>query len=244
MPAGDACRPTLFSTAPLEVDSGETIDIPLADHVRAAGGGGRDHRGREGERRQRRRLAREGPATLVYTSAPGYFGEDAITFEVTDGTGPDDPEGRKATLTIPITVLPPDNQQPAFVDGQLDVAPGEDAAGLDLLRSRPIPTRGPRRDALQRDRRRGAVGHHRDDRRHDAAGDADRHTPKGTAGTLTVRITDGETEPVEGTRRRAGDGLHTPDADRERRHLAEAHQGETVRVPVLGNDFNPFPGHR
>ena len=36
-----------------------------------------------------------------YTSAAGYFGQDAITFEVTDGTGPDDPEGRKATLTHP-----------------------------------------------------------------------------------------------------------------------------------------------
>ncbi len=31
--------------------------------------------------------------TLVYTSAPGYFGQDALTFEVTDGTGPDDPDG-------------------------------------------------------------------------------------------------------------------------------------------------------
>ena len=42
--------------------------------------------------------------TLVYTSKQGYFGEDALTFEVTDGTGPDDPKGRKATMSMPITV--------------------------------------------------------------------------------------------------------------------------------------------
>ena len=35
-------------------------------------------------------------------------------------------------LTLPITVLPPDNQQPEFVDGSVDVAPGEDATSLDL----------------------------------------------------------------------------------------------------------------
>ena len=71
----------------------------------------------------------------------GYFGQDAITFEVTDGTGPDDPEGLKATLTLPVTVLPPDNQQPTFTAGQMNVAPGEDPTSLDLAaltdRSRP-----------------------------------------------------------------------------------------------------------
>src|SRR5690606_8534825 len=70
--------------------------------------------------------------TLVYTSRDRYFGEDALTFEVTDGTGPDDPEGRKATLTLPITVLPPDNQPPVFTNGAMSVAPGEAAVTLDL----------------------------------------------------------------------------------------------------------------
>ena len=70
--------------------------------------------------------------TLVYTSKARYFGQDALTFEVTDGTGPDDPAGRKATLTIPITVLPPDNQPPTMVGATMNVAPGEDAASLDL----------------------------------------------------------------------------------------------------------------
>ena len=51
---------------------------------------------------------------------------------MTDGTGPDDPKGRKSTLSLPITVLPPDNQPTAFTNAQVSVAPGEDAQKIDL----------------------------------------------------------------------------------------------------------------
>ncbi len=42
------------------------------------------------------------------------------------------PTGRKATLSIPVNVLPPENQQPSFVGGQMIVAPGEEPSVLDL----------------------------------------------------------------------------------------------------------------
>jgi hypothetical protein len=35
-------------------------------------------------------------------------------------------------LSIPINVLPPKNQQPTFLQGQVNVSPGEDATPLDL----------------------------------------------------------------------------------------------------------------
>ena len=235
--------PSLYSTTPVEVHSGEPIDIPLADHVRAADGGevvitevakvsAVHSNGGSLVKDQR---------MLTYTSAPDYFGQDAITFEVTDGTGPDDPEGRKATLTIPVTVLPPENQKPSFVDGQVDVAPGEDAVGLDLL----ALTTDPDPEDL-------------DSMRYTLVGSApsgitatidgtslqvraDKNTPKGTAATLKVRVTDGVTDPVDGSVVVTVSASTRPMPTANDDIVPEAHQGKTVTVPVLGNDFNPFP---
>src|SRR5690606_20313719 len=125
------------------VVSGETKELPLDEYVTVAGGGTvtiTEHARVSASHSDGSDLVKDG-STLVYTSADGYFGEDGIAFEVTDGDGPDDPEGRKATLTIPITVLPPEDQQPVFTRGEINVAPGEDATTLDLaaLTSDPDP---------------------------------------------------------------------------------------------------------
>jgi large repetitive protein len=243
VPALGDLPPTLTSTEGIEVMSGETVQIPLADHVRAAGG--RDvvvteaakvsaahANGAELVQDQR---------TLVYTSADGYFGQDALTFEVTDGTGPDDPEGRKSTLTLPITVLPPDNQQPTFVNGQMDVAPGEDAASLDLLSLTTDPDEGD----LERMRYSivGGAGEGMD-----AAIDgqslrvsASSNTPKGTAATIQLQIEDGETEAVTGSVTVRVTASTRPLATANDDVIAEADQGREIVVPVLANDFNPFP---
>ncbi len=243
VPALSSLPPTLISTDAIEVPSGETIEIPLEDHVRAAGGG----RVVITEAAKVSAVNSDGSnlvkdqTTLVYTSKQGYFGQDALTFEVTTGSGPDDPDGRKATLTMPITVLPPDNQQPEFVDGQMDVAPGEDATGLDLraLTTDPDPEDldGMRYEIV------GGVpgGLSASISEQELRVSADSDTPKGTLERLTIRVSDGETDPVEGT--------ITVRVTASTRELAtanddivdEAHQGDTVTVPVLRNDVNPFP---
>ena len=136
--------------------SGETVELPLADHVRSADGGKvviTEAAKVTAAHNDGSSLIKD-QTTLVYTSAAGYFGPDAITFEVTDGTGPDDPEGRKATLSLPITVLPPENQQPTFVDGQMDVAPGEDAGGARPRRTHHRPRSRGCRPHRVHDRRR------------------------------------------------------------------------------------------
>ena len=71
--------------------------------------------------------------TLVFTSAEKYFGPASISFEVTDGSSASDPEGRTATLVLPITVLPRDNQPPVFGGAVLDFEPGQEKV-IDLLR--------------------------------------------------------------------------------------------------------------
>jgi len=71
--------------------------------------------------------------TLRFTSADKYFGPASISFEVTDGTSATDPNGRKATLVLPITVTPRQNQPPVFVGGVVDFEPGM-SKELDLLK--------------------------------------------------------------------------------------------------------------
>ncbi|WP_106815862.1 Ig-like domain-containing protein [Microbacterium timonense] len=244
VPALSSLPPTLISTKPVEVKSGETVELPLSKYVRAAGGG----KVVVTEAAKVTAAHSDGASlikdqtTLVYTSAQGYFGPDALTFEVTDGTGPDDPEGRKATLTLPITVLPPENQQPTFVNGQVDVAPGEDPTTLDLggLTTDPDPEDA---DRIRYE----IVGGSPDGMTADVEGDqlrvsAAAETKKGTAATLRLRITDGTTEPIEGTVNirviASTRELATANDD----VVPEAHQGKTISVPVLSNDVNPFPG--
>nr|WP_314845655.1 Ig-like domain-containing protein [uncultured Microbacterium sp.] len=242
VPAISGLRPALKdSTKPVEVMSGETISLPLSDYVVVAGGG----TARITEHAKVSAIHADGAdlvtdeTTLVYTSAPGYFGQDALTFEVTDGTAPDDPEGRIATLTIPIEVLPPDNQQPTFVTGEVQVAPGEDASTLDLaaLTTDPDPE-DEHTYSLTGGAAKGVSA------RIDGSTlfvEASSNAQKGTALTLELRVTDGETEPVEGTvsvvvsaSTRAMPAANTDT-------VAEADQGKPVTVPVLANDFNPFP---
>ena len=62
--------------------------------------------------------------TLRFTSADRYFGPASISFEVTDGSSATDPAGRVATLVLPITVTPRQNQPPVFVGGEIDFEPG------------------------------------------------------------------------------------------------------------------------
>jgi len=179
--------------------------------------------------------------TLVYTSADRYFGTDALTFEVTDGTGPDDPEGRKAVLTIPITVLPPDNQPPTMVGAEMNVAPGEDATTLDLaaLATDPDPEdqgnltfelKGSTPDGLT-----AAV-----------AGttlsvSAATNTAKGTRALLTVTASDGEAEPAEATISVLVSASTRERASANDDVIEQSDQGSTESVEVLANDVNPFP---
>lgn len=241
VPATRDLRPTLTSRKAVQVKSGETKVLPLSEYVTVAGGGSVTIT----EKAKISALHANGAdllqdaSTLVYTSAEGYFGTDSLTFEVTDGTGPDDPDGRKATLSIPIDVLPPDNQQPTFVQGQIDVAPGEDATSLDLAALT---------DDADPDDTHTFTFAGGDEKGVSARVDgstllveAASNAKKGTAVTLRVRITDGETEPIEGivTATVAASTRSMPAANTDT--IDEADAGETITVPVLANDFNPFP---
>ena len=217
--------------------------MPLSKYVTVAGGGEvviTEHAKVSAVNADGSDLVKD-ETTLVYTSAPGYFGQDALTFEVTDGTGPDDPEGRKATLSIPINVLPPDNQPPEFVGSQINVAPGEPATVVDLaaLTNDPDPEDKGKHDYSLVDGEGKGISARIDG--DELLVEASSSAKKGAATTLTLRITDGETEPVEGSVlvQVTASNRAMPAANTDT--IAEADQGKTVTVPVLANDFNPFP---
>lgn len=243
VPSEDGLRPTLTSTKPLEVVSGETKEVPLSDFVTVAGGGDvviTEFAKVSAINSDGSDLVKDA-RTLVYTSAPGYFGQDALTFEVTDGTGPDDPEGRKATLSIPVNVLPPDNQQPEFLGSQVNVAPGEEAVVLDLaaVTTDPDPEDAGKHEYSLVDGEGKGISARVDGT--NLLVEAASNAKKGAATTLTLRVTDGETEPVEGSVlvQVSASTRAMPAANTDT--ISEADQGESVTVPVLANDYNPFP---
>jgi hypothetical protein len=112
---------------PITVVSGEKVTIDINDYVLAVG--------RNAVRLTDAAKVRASHAngdelvadsdTVTYTSAERYFGPASLSFEVTDGSSATDPNGRIATIVLPITVTPRDNQPPVFVGAQLDIEPGQ-----------------------------------------------------------------------------------------------------------------------
>ena len=241
VPALTQLAPTLLDTVGVEVPSGELIELPLAEYVRASN----DRTVVITESGKVSASHADGSAlvkdqtTLQYRSADRYFGQDALVFEVTDGTGPDDPDGRKATLTIPITVLPPENQQPTMLGAGMTVAAGEDASTLNLAEL----AKDPDPDDVLRFSLIGAAPGGLTASVEDGVlrVSAEANVPKGTAVSLTVQATDGETEPVQATIDVTVAASTRELASANDDVIDESDQGKTVSVPVLDNDVNPFP---
>lgn len=83
----------------------------------------------------------QGPTKLHFTAAAGYRGPASVTFVVTDGTSAGDPKGRRATLTIPITVGDPNFEDvpPTFTPPNVTIEAGEAALVTDLRSSSAHP---------------------------------------------------------------------------------------------------------
>ncbi|WP_246604018.1 Ig-like domain-containing protein [Microbacterium marinilacus] len=245
VPGQEDLRPTLLDTEPAQVQSGKSITLPLADYVKAASG----NSVRLTEAEKVTSGHGDGSSlvvdaqTLTYTSAYRYSGSDAVTFEVTDGSGPDDPKGRVSTLSIPITVTAPVNEPPEMVGASVRVGAGDTEPGVvelsglatdidnDPLTFELVEVPDGIEAAIE-----GSTL--------SVTAEADQ---KGTVGTITVGVDDGEenpespepvTAPIEVTVTASTRELPVATDDT----FAEWNQGETLTVPVLDNDVNPFAG--
>ncbi|MFP7760783.1 Ig-like domain-containing protein [Marisediminicola sp. LYQ85] len=141
VPGLDDSLPQLDRTASaLSVVSEETIEIDINDHVIAAGG--REVRlvdaaSVQATNADGAELVVDG-TTLRFTSEDTFFGPASISFQVTDGEDADDPDGREATIVLPITVTPRENQPPVFAGASLEFEPGE-SRSFDLVRLTTYP---------------------------------------------------------------------------------------------------------
>ena len=242
VPAKNDLRPVLVEGPGIVIQSDTLVEIPLADVVQVAAG--RSPRITSADAVSVKHgngdaLVKD-PQTLQYRSEYRYEGTDDITFEVTDGNGPDDPNGRVSVLTIPITVTEPRNEAPEFTNTSTTIGAGDgpvsvdlsqrtyDIDGDDLQYSLENPDRFPEGVSVKLDGTTLTM---------EASAEA-----RGRDTTVGILVDDGEADPVRGEVgvSVAASGRPLPSANDD--DLGEVHQGTPIDVDVLANDTNPFEG--
>ncbi|ROS76723.1 Ig-like domain-containing protein [Cellulomonas sp. PhB143] len=220
-----------------QVAAGEDLKIDLSRYVVAAEGRSVRLTSEKKVKGLGGSVTVDGPTTLTYHAAEGTPGLGAVSFEVTDGTSADDPDGAVAALTLPVTVLPAKNLPPTPGSPTVEAAAGDESS-VDLARFADDPDgdgltfritgAAPKGVSLTLEGSRVHV-------------QATPETPKGSSGEVAYTVSDGKNPPVDGSL-----GVTVVASTRQLAVanddvVAEAHQGEKTVVPVLANDANPFP---
>ncbi|KSW29732.1 fibronectin type III domain-containing protein, partial [Cellulomonas sp. B6] len=247
VPALGFFPPQLRPRAPeLRVASGETLTIPLAEHVQVAPGREpsiADPTQVSATRSNGAELVQD-VRTLVFTSAEGYAGPASISVPVTDATGASDTTARTTLLTLQITVYAVDDHPPTFQPETLEVAPGEAPTRIDLRNL----TTGPEQSAGSTADRYGyrlvsgvPAGFSATLEGTELRVSADATTPKGTTGRLDMQLTYGRSGVMD-----VGVDLKVIASSRLRATvrdfvLDDAVQGKESTVQVLEGSSNPFP---
>ncbi|MDK1328424.1 Ig-like domain-containing protein [Arthrobacter sp. zg-Y1143] len=239
--------PMLRKAEPLEVQAGSTLDLNLKNLVVVRDG--RSPRVTAAEQVKATGTKDGGvrlisPTVLRYAPHPDYSGLGSVTFEVTDGAGPDDPEGLKATLTVLVNVipLPEQNYPPALSSGTLETAKGEEPKALDLAALASDPN--PEDTGRLKFRLAGSVPLGFDAKLDGSVlyMSAKDDAAVGTTGELAVTVSDGRGDPVSGRVDVTVIASTRPLPVANDDVVPDAVQGRAVTVPVLDNDVNPFQG--
>ncbi|WP_267278326.1 Ig-like domain-containing protein [Arthrobacter sp. CDRTa11] len=237
-------HPTLARTDVVEVMAGQEITLDLNEYVRV-------REGREPQITQVDKVRVQGAdpqnviggdaRTLRYSALKDYVGPGSVTFEVTDGSGPEDPQGLKSTLTIITRVIPDPNanHQPTFSGSDLEV-PTAEAASLDLGNlARDVDTGDQDKltfelDGITPEGFTATIDGQTLNVR-SANGMA-----AGRKGTIPLKVTDGRSEPVKAAVTATVVASNRPLATANEDVLDKANAGRTETINVLANDFNPF----
>lgn len=224
---------------PLEVEAGQTESIDLRDWVLVADGKTVRITDPNTLRAVQGRAEMTDERHLDFTAAESYSGPASVTVEVIDTERVDDPTGLRALVTVPITVtnaaVPPD-----FADLTVSVAAGEDAVVTPLAPHVTVQDGGDAR-GLRFEITQGAPdGFTAALDGQDLQVSAQAAVPTGTTGEMTVSVSDGRNDPVEARVALVVVPSTAPRATTNTDVVADAHQGEPVRVAVLENDVSPF----
>ncbi|WP_162237682.1 Ig-like domain-containing protein [Agreia sp. Leaf244] len=244
VPGLEDALPELRTTAkPLQVLSGETLSIDINDYVVAAGG----RQVRLTDEATVKASNADGsnpvvdPQTLSFTSRDGYWGPASLSFEVTDGSSSDDPDGRKAVIVLAITVEPRDNQPPVFSGAQLALQPGDERViELRDLTKYPYPADVDQLVYALNSQPGAGFSAALAGTRLTIAAAADARVGSGSEFSVGVRDakSDGKAGIVKVSVVTSNRPLVSPGAD-----TLTIRRGESASIPVLANDTatNPFP---
>ena len=216
----------------VKVREGRSPRITQADRIKligADGAGGSDA------------VADNGTA-LKYTAGTDYVGPGSLSFEVTDGSGPDDPAGLKSTLSIRTKVLPDPNRNnpPVLLGSQVDV-PMADSARTDLSRLTTDPDDGDV-DRMSYELVGGVpAGFDAGIEGKTLKAAAKDGTAAGTRGTVQVKAKDPRGLEATATYQLAVTASNRPKPVANDDLEPDAAAGKPVTVNVLANDANPFP---
>ena len=178
-------------------------------------------------------------STLRYRPQDGFSGQDSISVEVSDGAN-GDAAAAVTTLSIPIEVLPADgNAAPQMRGAAMEVELGGAQSVLDLNTSATDPDGDALTFAMNPVQAPTGVSITVEGGSLRAS--ADTRATKGAVVQVPITVTDGQHDPVEATFQVTVTGSKRPRAAAVRDER-EMKAGETVTIPVLANDSNPFAG--
>jgi hypothetical protein len=237
--------PTLAKDEVIELVSGQSVTVDLAEWVKV-------REGRSPRLTQTDRIkligadgadpVANGGTGLKYTAGAEYVGPGSISFEVTDGTGPDDPNGLKSTLSIRTKVLPDPNKNnpPVLLGSDVEVPKG-DSASLDLGKL----TSDPDSDDVQ-NMKYELTGSATSGFKVSVDGktlkvSADDSVQIGQSGTVQVKAKDPRGLEAVATYKLALSASNRPKPVANDDAEPDAQSGKPVTVNVLANDSNPFP---
>jgi hypothetical protein len=242
VPGLAAQYPVLANNDVVKVQAGETAVAKLLDYVKV-------REGRTPRITQVDKIQMIGAPTVGAVTADGtglnykadldFYGPGSITFEVTDGTGPDDPAGLKSTLTImtEVTPAPAKNIPPKLQGTSLAVAQLESGTvNLALLAS--DPEKDPLKFALTGD---APAGFKTKLDGGTLTVEANKDAALGSAQSLGISVDDGHNPPVRAEVSITVTSSTKPKVVANDDAVPEAHAGRLETVPVLANDVNPFP---
>ncbi|WP_242504471.1 Ig-like domain-containing protein [Promicromonospora panici] len=234
---GDQSRPHVKpGLEPLKATSGEPLTIDLADYVVVREGREPQITVEDSVKVVDGSVSGTDKDTLVYTSAKDYAGSASVSFEVTDGKGPDDAEGLTSVLTLPIDVTPGENMPPKITGTPvLKVAAGEDAL-VDLSRYAKDPDKDPLTFVVT-----GGDGITTEVSGTTITGQVEPSVAKGTSRELPMTVSDGQNPPVQTTLTVEVVASTRSLVQTTQDVVTDAHQGAPTTIPVLRNDVNPFP---